>query len=182
MPEVSSIPLLQQYLPDKKETQKVKEPGSGAADRGIHYLENGTVDNRVDACECGHMWLPQLFVMRWQPDKLWLRWLHQLPGPTSHSVFPDWLFLSDATHDGKSLVSFGEDYIIILVKMLSLFYLYFHSRKCSHTGAYLGTGLQPCQSISLIIRSLQVPAEMCLDAARMLLVFCESFSMIRFCL
>lgn len=70
---------------------------------GSVTLRLKTVDNRVDACECGHLWLPQLFIMRWQPDKLWLWWLHQLPGPTSHSVFPDWLFLSDATHDGKSL-------------------------------------------------------------------------------
>lgn len=87
-----------------KESRKTE---SRAADWGICYLafDKVTVDNRVDACECGRVWLPQLIVMRWQLDKLWLWWLHQLPGPTSRSVFPDWLFLSDATHDGKSLPS-----------------------------------------------------------------------------
>lgn len=56
---------------------------------------------------CGCMWLPQLFIMKWQPDKLWLEWLHRLPDPTSRSVFPDWLFLSDATHDGNRVCSRG---------------------------------------------------------------------------
>lgn len=79
------------------------------------------------------------------------------------------------------MVSFGEDYITNLVKLTTLFYLYFRSHKCLHTGAYLGTGLQPCQSIFVIIRYLQVPAEIRLDA-RTLLVSCGSFSMIRFCL
>lgn len=77
---------------------------------------------------------------------------------------------------------FWEDYITNLVKLTTLLYLYFHSHKCSHTGAYLGTGLQPRQSIFLIIQYLQVPAGIRLDDAQRLLVSCGSFSMIRYCL
>lgn len=71
---------LKKLLSYKQEAKKVmencrSEEGFTVGDRSVRLitcLRCSIVCVHVSLCACGCMWLPQLLIMKWQPDKLWL--------------------------------------------------------------------------------------------------------------